>query len=146
VHLLTATADRRHPFRLSDLPYDEHWEGYVLCQDDEHRYLWIWHGFNIRVIAVPHGGTTGYDHAWCYPRDPATVEAAIEQWDPATEDEPLGWHKRATTKPRRAPHRDRDRAYNQPRCRHGDYLHGTCRTVNCPDERDDRRRALPESV
>ncbi|WP_284576694.1 hypothetical protein [Streptomyces sp. 2P-4] len=140
MHLLTAAdTDRRHPFRLSDLPYDDHWEGYVLGQDDVHRFLWIWQGFNIRVIAVPHGDTTGYDHAWCYPRDPAAVEAAIEQWDPDVEDEPLGWHKRATTEPRRAPHRDRDRAYNRPRCRHGDYIHGTCRTTNCPDAPGGRR-------
>lgn len=32
---------------------DEHWEAYEVTDDVTHRYLWMWHGFNIRVIGVP---------------------------------------------------------------------------------------------
>ena len=113
--------------------WDDHWQGELLATDNTHRYLWIWHGFNIRVIAAPHGDPMGYDHGWCYPRDPATVRAAIAAWDPDAQDEPLGWHKRPTRPVRRAPHRDEQPDYNRPRCEHGCYLHNGCRTVNCPD-------------
>lgn len=118
------------------LPYDEHWQGYVLGGDDSHRYLWLWHGYNIRLIAVPHGPDrmTSYDHGWCYPRDPAAVEAAYATWDPETQDEPTGWHKRATRPARRAPSRERDPAHNRPRCVHGCYHDQGCRTINCPDQ------------
>jgi len=117
------------------LLYDTHWEGYILGADTTHQYLWLWHGYNIRLIAVPHGdeGKWGYDHAWCYPRDPNVVEAAAAAWDPDTQDEPTGWHKRPTPTPRRAPNRDQQPEYNQPRCAHGSYITDGCRTVNCPD-------------
>ncbi|MGJ3558990.1 hypothetical protein ACR6C2_08415 [Streptomyces sp. INA 01156] len=32
---------------------DERWQGFELARDDEFRYVWIWQGFNIRLIAVP---------------------------------------------------------------------------------------------
>ncbi|WP_158920600.1 hypothetical protein [Streptomyces sp. NBRC 109706] len=117
------------------LPYDEHWQGHVLGADASHRYLWLWYGYNIRLIATPHGseGLTSYDHGWCYPRDPAAVEAAYTAWDPNTQDEPDGWHKRATHPARRAPHRESDPEYNRPRCAHGCYSDQGCRTINCPD-------------
>ncbi|GGZ23778.1 hypothetical protein GCM10010387_16260 [Streptomyces inusitatus] len=132
--LLTAQPEDRIPFRLSDRPYDDHWQGYVLGEDATHRYLWIWMGSNIRVICVPTGETGGYDHAWCYPRDPAAVEAAVEKWDPETQDEPTGWHKRPTS-PRRAPRRDEEPEYNRPRCEHGCYIADGCRTLNCRNAR-----------
>lgn len=116
---------------------DEHWEGYELARDDTHRYVWLWQGFNIRLVAVPLGpdGEWGYDWAWCYPRDPELVARAVTEWDADTQDEPTGWHKRPTyNKVRRAPRRDEGHTYNLPRCVHGCYLHEGCRTVNCPEE------------
>ncbi|MFC8463381.1 hypothetical protein [Streptomyces sp. NPDC057250] len=112
---------------------DTHWEGYELAADATHRYLWIHQGFNLRLIAVPHGETRGYDHAWCYPRDPALIEAAVAAWDSDTQDEPDGWHKRPTVPPRRAPDRDRAPALNAARCHHGSPLAAPCRTVVCHD-------------
>ncbi|MFZ3595109.1 hypothetical protein [Streptomyces sp. BH104] len=128
---------------VSTLPYDEHWEGYEIQRDAAHRVLWIWHGSNIRVIALPNGPDSawGYEFAWCYPRDPQKVEAAIQAWDMATQDEPDGWHKRPTAAVRQAPRRDELPDHNRLRCRHGSYVHDGCRTINCPDT--DGRIARP---
>ena len=116
------------------LVWDEHWNGYVLGSDAEHRFLWLWQGFNIRLIAVPQGmGDPGYEHAWCFPRDPEAVETAAADWNPETQDEPTGWHKRATHPPRLAPHRDQEPGYNRPRCLLGCSLADGCRTINCPE-------------
>lgn len=123
---------RHHPEPLPD----EHWQGEELAADDMHRYLWLWQGFNIRLIAVPHDDDLGYDHGWCYPRDPAAVRAAVATWNPDTQDEPTGWHKRPTCPVRQAPDRDEEPAYNRPRCVHGCYLHEGCRTIGCPEAID----------
>lgn len=114
---------------------DPHWEGYELSADSTHRYVWIWQGFNIRLLAIPHGedGRHGYDHGWCYPRDPQLVAASVAAWDPATQDEPTGWHKRPTHPVRQAPQRENDPEYNRARCVHGPYIDEGCRTINCPD-------------
>ncbi|MEU2487104.1 hypothetical protein ABZ593_21155 [Streptomyces sp. NPDC012617] len=114
---------------------DEHSEGYELAADDTHRYVWIWQGFNIRLIALPTNetGLWGYDHGWCYPRDPQVVADSVAAWDPDTQDEPMGWHKRPTDPARRAPRREEDPQYNRPRCVHGCYVEEGCRTVNCRD-------------
>lgn len=112
--------------------WDAHWSGYELARDVGHRYIWLWHGFNIRLIAVPHG-VHGYDYGWCYPRDPDVVVAAVAAWDSGTQDEPAGWHKRPGNGVRRAPRRDAQPGYNRPRCVHGCYIHEGCRTVGCPE-------------
>lgn len=112
---------------------DEHWQGEELADDDTHRYLWLWQGFNIRLIAVPHDDGLGYDHGWCYPRDPAVVQAAVAAWNPDTQDEPTGWHKRPTWPVRQAPRRDEEPDHNRPRCVHGCYLHDGCRTASGPE-------------
>ncbi|GAA2946377.1 MULTISPECIES: hypothetical protein [Streptomyces] len=114
---------------------DPHWEGYELAADDAHRYVWIWQGFNIRLLAIPKGndGNWSYDHGWCYPRDPQQVTAAVAAWDPDTQDEPTGWHKRPTHPVRWAPLRHEDPECNRARCVHGPYLAEGCRTINCPD-------------
>ncbi|WP_328434529.1 hypothetical protein [Streptomyces sp. NBC_00425] len=124
---------------------DEHWQGFELAADDTHRYLWIWLGCNLRLVAVPIGDITGYDHGWCYPRDPELVAAAVAAWDPDTQDEPDGWHKRATWPVRRAPRRDTNPGGNRPRCAHGCYLDDGCRTLNCEEalaRRDAARTTL----
>lgn len=115
--------------------YVPHWEGEELARDDTHSYVWIWQGYNIRLIAVPHGpdGEWGYDLAWCFPRDPQVVRAAVAAWDGDTQDEPSGWHKRPTREIRQAPRREEAPHYNRPRCVHGCYVDEGCRTVNCED-------------
>ncbi|MFF5422700.1 hypothetical protein ACWCQE_27695 [Streptomyces sp. NPDC002409] len=122
---------RHHPIPLLDL----HWEGYELADDDTHRYLWLWHRYNIRLIAVPKDDpeAMGYDHAWCYPRDPDLVAASVAAWDSDTQDEPTGWHKRPTDPPRRAPRREENPEGNRPRCHHGSLLTEPCRTAVCHD-------------
>lgn len=116
---------------------DPRWEGYELAADTTHRYVWIWQGFNIRLLAIPRGveGDCGYDHGWCYPRDPEIVIAAVAAWDSDTQDEPTGWHKRPTHPVRQAPRRHENPEYNRPRCVHGTYITEECRTINCPDTR-----------
>jgi hypothetical protein len=115
--------------------YDDHWEGQELAADDTHRFVWLWYGFNIRLLAVPHGihGMTAWDYGWCYPRDPELVAAAVAGWNADVQDEPLGWHKRPCMPVRRAPRRDEDPHYNRPRCLHGCYADEGCRTINCDD-------------
>lgn len=120
---------RHHPEPI----IDEHWQGEELAADDTHRYLWIWQGFNIRLIAVPHGDDLCYDHGWCFPRDPAAVRQAVAAWDPDTQDEPAGWHKRPTWPARQAPRRGEEPDYNRPRCLHGCYIDEGCRTTACPE-------------
>lgn len=112
-----------------------HWEGYEYGRDDTHAYVGIWQGFNTRLIAVPHGpdGEWGYDFAWCFPRDLDAIRAAVAAWDPDTQDEPDGWHKRPTREVRQAPRREEAAEHNRPRCVHGCYVEEECRTVNCPD-------------
>lgn len=39
--------------------WDEHWQGEELAADATDRYLWLWQGFNIRLIAVPHADALG---------------------------------------------------------------------------------------
>ncbi|MFJ5037999.1 hypothetical protein [Streptomyces parvulus] len=122
------------PVQHHDTPIlDEHWQGFELARDDTRRYVWIWHGFNLRLIAVHADDPTGYDHGWCYARDPEAVAAAVAAWDPDTQDEPAGWHKRATWPVRQAPRRSENPTYNRARCVHGCYLDQGCRTVNCKE-------------
>ncbi|MDH6189188.1 hypothetical protein EES44_24600 [Streptomyces sp. ADI96-15] len=124
---------------------DEHWEGYELAADDAYRYVWVWQGFNIRLLAVPKNedGAMGYDFGWCYPRDPQLVADSVAAWDSDTQDEPMGWHKRPTGRARRAPRRDADPQYNRDRCEHGHYVDEGCRTVNCRDVLAHQRSRVP---
>ena len=117
---------------------DPHWEAYEVTSDETHRFLWMWHGYNIRVIGVPKDEeqAVGYDWAWCYPREPMFVVNMLDVWDLKTQDEPQGWHKRPTVFVRQAPQRHRDMHYNRPRCLHGSYIDEGCRTVNCPGIRE----------
>ncbi|WP_327415452.1 hypothetical protein [Streptomyces sp. NBC_01233] len=122
--------------KLHEIPIlDLHWEGYELGADDTHRFVWIHQGFNLRLLAVPKddSGAWGYDHAWCYPRDPELIAAAVEAWDSDLQDEPTGWHKRATHPARRAPRRDEAPDGNPLRCHHGSPLAEPCRTTVCHD-------------
>lgn len=85
---------------------------------------------NYRLIGIPkalRGTEQEWIPAWgwCF-RGELALMAAVSVWDPLTEDEPLGWHKRAGD-PRRAQMRHQKMDYNQLRCVHGSYLaHGEC--------------------
>lgn len=125
--------------KIHDTPlYDEAWQGTEVARDAHWRYLWLWYGFNIRVIVVPaRPGLLfgGYEWSWCYSRDggPEAVVEALAAWDPDTQDEPLGWHKRPGGALRRAPRRDPYNPYNQVRCEHGAYITEQCHTEVCHD-------------
>ena len=67
-------------------------------------------------------------------------------WDPDTQDEPTGWHKRPTTPARQAPRRDEQPDYNRPRCVHGCYLHDGCRTIACPEATRDEGPSVREAA
>lgn len=73
---------------------------------------------------------------WCY-RGELALMSAVNIWDPVTEDEPQGWHKRAGDV-RRARIRHEDPEYNRPRCVHGSYFAmDTCRIdAHCPEFRE----------
>jgi hypothetical protein len=89
--------------------------------------------YNHRLICVPDDSLGGAAYGWCY-ADATTLHLSATLFDPDTQDEPLGWHKRAGADIRRAPHRDKDPDHNRPRCAHGSYLHtGTRHVLHCPE-------------
>lgn len=79
----------------------------------------------------------------------AGVTPATPGWSPKpsppgpdTQDEPLGWHKRATWPVRQASRRNDNPQYNRARCEHGSYfLDDGCRVLNCRDIREHQDRA-----
>jgi hypothetical protein len=121
------------PFLLPEPVWDTEWVGQLLSEDATYRWLLLSYGFNLRLIAVPHGERNGPDYAWCYPRDEPAVLDALAAFDPDTQDEPLGWHKRPGSAVRKAPRREENPEYNRPRCQHGSYLTETCKDPFCPD-------------
>lgn len=82
---------------------------------------------NARVMMTPIENVEVYDYGWCYPSVPIAV-IAVAAWDPETEDEPPGWHKRSTRETRQAPQRDPAALV---RCAHGVYPEGSCADVGC---------------
>lgn len=130
----TAAAPQTKPFLLPQPEWDAHWVGLVLGEDATHRWILLDYNYNLRLVAVPPGEMlTGPDYAWCYPRDRAAVLAALEDYDPDTQDEPMGWHKRPGCAIRKAPRRQERPEYNRPRCQHGAYLDEQCQDQFCPD-------------
>jgi hypothetical protein len=100
-------------------------------------------GRNARVVIsedVP--DPMGYRHGWCY-RGMLAAAAAAAAWDPLTQDEPAGWHKRATPGVRRAPDRDPDHELNRGRCVHGAYRGERC--VHCQRSTGDGTADVPET-
>lgn len=129
-----ASSQRRSPFLLPAPEWDTGWRALEVGQDATHRWLLLDYMYNLRLVAVPPGEMTGPDYAWCYPHDMAAVLAALADYDPDTQDEPMGWHKRPGPAIRQAPRRAERPQYNRPRCRHGAYLHEQCRRDQfCPD-------------
>lgn len=133
--------------KLHDVPvWDEKWQGEEIARDATARYVWMWQGFNTRLIVVPveEQPWSGWDYGWCYPRDPAVVKAAVAAWDPETEHEPAGWHKRPWTDMVRVAPSPAGTAHNRPRCEHGSQMDDGCRTYGCGTTRAYRsRKGLP---
>lgn len=98
------------------------WQGLVIAHEAGCRWIAVRMLFNRRLVCVPDGDTYGdAAYGWCY-RTLATLITSAGIFQPDTQDEPLGWHKRAGADVRRAPNRDQAPAHNQPRCVHGTYL------------------------
>lgn len=126
-------AARAKPFLLPAPEWDKGWAGLVLGQDATHRWMLLPLNYNARLVTVPHGDLTGWDYGWCYPQDIPAVLAALADYDPDTQDEPMGWHKRPGADVRQAPRRGERPEYNRPRCCHGAYLDEQCRDQFCPE-------------
>src|SRR3546814_17283275 len=96
--------------------------------------------YNHRLVCVYDDDPAGCAaYGWCY-RSLAALIAAAAVYEPDTQDEPLGWHKRAGADVRRAPDRDQDPTPHRARCDPGRYLHarrpdppGFCQELLTPD-------------
>jgi hypothetical protein len=126
--------------------WHEQWQGEIAARCDGWDFVWLWYGFNIRLVTIwggpPTPTTWGVPYAWCYERSdgPDAVRAALRAWDPATQDEPPGYKKRAAEY-RRAPRRDPHDPLNRERCEHGSYMaDDDCRTAVCHTTIGWRRR------
>lgn len=123
---------------LATPEWDEEWQGEIIARHDGWRYVWLWYGWNIRLIVIwdgpPSAERWGVPYAWCYERKdgPEAVCAALRAWNPDTQDEPPGYKKRAADA-RTAPSRDPLDPVNRPRCEHGGYMDvdNDCRTDVC---------------
>jgi hypothetical protein len=100
-------------------------------------------GANYRVtISENVPDPIGYRHGWCY-RGLEAAAAAVAAWDPLTQDEPPGWHKRATPGLRCAPDRDPGHDLNRGRCVHGVYRGERCE--HCKWASSDGTAVIPET-
>jgi hypothetical protein len=106
-------------FRVYDTPVPNGREGYTLAEDDTYLYELLPMSFNCRLVITPKDSPLTYEYGWCY-SSAVGVRAAVQVWDPETQNEPLGWHKRALL-PRVAPRAEEDPHHNRPRCAHGRY-------------------------
>lgn len=98
------------------------WQGLVIAHESGCRWIAVRMLFNHRLVCVPDGEPYGCAaYGWCY-RSMAALTVSAALFEPDTQDEPLGWHKRAGDDKRRAPNRDQDPEHNRPRCVHGSYL------------------------
>lgn len=119
----------RPAWMLEELVLDPYWteerysdiSGAIIGRGGDCRWIMVRMAFNWRLIGVPEEREeSNPEYGWCFP-GLTELKLACFAWDPETQDEPLGWHKRAGS-PRRARHRHQDLAYNRPRCVHGSYL------------------------
>jgi hypothetical protein len=120
------------------------WRAPLIALDAGLRWVLVPMLYNHRLIAYPPGGLAPY--GWCF-KSPLAALTAATTYDPWTQDEPLGWHKRAG-EVRRAPYRDQDPDHNQSRCIHGSYLHEpACSVVEvCPEFRRTYRPERPQGA
>ena len=130
--------------KLNDpLTWDSVWQGDLLGESDGVRWLCLPMIFNHRLIGVVNDyDAFGATWGWCF----ASREQALESfraWDPETEDEPLGWHKRVTGPVRQAPELLLNPEHNLSRCRHGSYLDTEkCAVADVCDDFISRRRGF----
>ncbi|MFH9606931.1 hypothetical protein [Streptomyces sp. NPDC017448] len=112
-------------------------EGLRLGEDDEFTYECWPQMYNDRLVLRSKKDPYTYEYGWCFPKQlGVAVAAALAVWNPETQDEPVGWHKRAVQNIRRAPRRDEDPAYNRERCVHGSYMDAYCTVdLHCPRDR-----------
>ncbi|MEW2250414.1 hypothetical protein AB0907_24105 [Streptomyces sp. NPDC006975] len=113
---------------------DALWQGLVVAREAGCRWIAVRMLFNHRLICVPDDGDSNAAYGWCY-RSLAALITSAAVFEPDTQDEPLGWHKRAGGDIRRAPHRDQDPDHNRARCVHGSYYDaGFCEHAEvCPE-------------
>lgn len=124
---------------------DPLWQGLVIAHEAGCRWIAARMLFNHRLVCVPDDGPVPglAAYGWCYSSMAALVASAAV-FDPDTQDEPLGWHKRAGTDVRRAPNRDQDPEHNRDRCVHGSYLDTRrCERSEFCEEFRDRERISP---
>lgn len=113
-------------FRLYDEPVPNDRGGeftpmFTAGEDDLYWYDFARYGFNHRLMLTPKAAPQGWDWAWCF-RGPRELVAGLFVWNPETQNEPLGWHKRPTyLRSRVAPRAAEQPEYNRLRCIHGCY-------------------------
>lgn len=113
--------------KLYDEPEIDQYGHMRFAEDDDHYYECWPMGFNDRLIVMEKDNPFTYEYGWCFEKRGGLVVAAVlAMWDPETEDEPVGWHKRAGHT-RCAPKRDENPGYNRPRCVHGSYMDEPCK-------------------
>lgn len=128
--------------KLIDTPgTDPLWQGLIIAREADCRWIAVRMLANHRLVCVYDDDTSGCaSYGWCY-RGMAALVASAAVFEPETQDEPTGWHKRAGADIRRAPRRETDPDHNRPRCVHGSYLHTAACTITqfCEEFRDSER-------
>lgn len=121
------------------------WRGLVVAHEASCRWIAARMFYNHRLVCVYDDDPMGCAaYGWCY-RSMAVLVASAAVFEPATQDEPVGWHKRAGADVRRAPHRDQDPEHNRARCVHGSYLDTPACTVTqfCEEFLNRPERMIP---
>lgn len=96
-------------------------ESFTVAEDDEYFYDLLIYFYNHRLVMTPKTNTWGWDWGWCF-AGAKELTAGLFVWNPMTQNEPLGWHKRPTgPKSRVAPLAEQEPQYNRLRCVHGQY-------------------------
>ena len=76
-------------------PWDGHMRGWVIKETEDWYVAVVPMLFNHRIVFGPQvTRTTEYERGWCYPSAVPAVIAALA-WEPDTQDEPVGFVKRA---------------------------------------------------
>lgn len=128
--------------KLIDTPEtDPLWQGLVIARETDCRWIAVRMLSNHRLVCVYDDDLSGCGaYGWCY-RNMAALVASAAVFEPETQDEPIGWHKRAGADIRHAPRRDQDPEHNRDRCAHGSYLHTAACNITqfCEEFRDGER-------
>lgn len=104
---------------------------YFLGEDDQ--YFYDTEPMSGGHLLVLLGKDDRRKFGWWYPEMPSLM-LAYTVWDPAIQDEPLGWDRRIVMPAgvRRAPKRDPTATYNGRRCPHGVFVDAwQCKDPDC---------------